>query len=746
MNPLEYPTAVIDRRRFIVTSLSAAGGMAIGIALPGRSEAMMLGSQPWDKEALAGSNEINAWIVIDPDDTITIRVAKQEMGQGSLTAMPMIVAEELGCDWSKVKAEYASINRNVREKGVYKSFSTGGSSSVRGSRIYLQQAGASARVRLIEAAARRWKVPGAECEAANSKVTHKASGRSLNYGALAADAAKIALDKEPAIKTPDQYTLIGAPLPRLDIPAKVTGKATYGIDVRVPDMLYAAVVTCPVPGGTLASYDAKSIAGRRGIKALVPVPKVLSGPNNVVAPLSEMAGIAVVADSFWRAKQAAEALVVEWNYGSGLGTDSAGYRKDYRGALDGPSKNAKTVGDVGAAIAAGKPMEALYEVPYLAHATMEPLNCTAHVQADRVDVWLGTQAPDWSIASAAVAAGVPQEQVYVHNCFLGGGFGRRGGEDELIQAVVASKAVGKPVKLVWTREEDMRRDRYRPQAAIRFRAVSGADGMPSALEIKTAVGSISRSRGNDPVASGIEGSAVEGLVNLPYAVANLKVDCVLKNVHVPVWAWRSVGSSQNAFAMESFIDELAHAAGQDPYRFRRKLLEGKPDHLRVLDMLAEKSNWGAPMPSGKGRGIAIHEAFGTIVGEVVEAAVSPAGVVRVERAVAVVDCGHVVNPLTASAQIEGGIIFGLSAALYGEITVKNGRIEQGNFDTYPLVRLADAPKIEVHFALSGGAKWGGLGEPGVPPIAPALANAVFAVTGKRIRSLPLRNADLSTQS
>jgi isoquinoline 1-oxidoreductase beta subunit len=720
----------LGRRDFLVTALTAAGGLAIGVSIPGIGEAASLPGVPYD--AVPPDGEVSAWIMIEPDDTVVIRVAKSEMGNGAMTAMPMIVAEELGCSWSKVRAEYASANRNLREATVYKGMTTGGSGSVRGSRPYLQQAGASARARLIQAAALRWKVPAADCQAADGKVTHGASGRSLTFGALAPEAAKVVLAQEPAIKTPDQFTLLGTPRLRLDTPSKVTGQAIFGLDVRRPDMLYAAVVLCPVPGGVLKSFDPEPVLARRGVTNVVPIP----------------GGVAVVADRYWRARQAALTLPVEWDFGAGAGASSAQFAKAYRDALDGPLTNAKSVGDTETALKSGKVIEAVYEVPYLAHAPMEPLNCTAHFQGDRLDIWMGTQAADSATKMAAKTAGIEPEQVYVHNCFLGGGFGRRAINDELVQAVTVAKAVGKPVKLVWTREDDMRQDRYRPQAALRFRAALGADGRPTAFVAQTAVGSILKSVA--PMMqinmgdNAIEPMAVEGLANLPYAIANLRVDAVLKNTHIPVMFWRSVGSSQNAFAVESFIDEMAHEAGQDPYQFRRKLLEAKPDFLRVLDMAAEKSNWGEKMPPGKGRGIAIHEAFGTIVGEVVEVAVDPKGKVRCERVVVVADCGHLANPLSAAMQLESGVIYGLTAALYDAITVKDGAVEQGNFDSYRMVRMADSPKIETYFALSGGDKWGGLGEPGTPPIAPALCNAVFAATGRRIRSLPVVNANLTS--
>jgi isoquinoline 1-oxidoreductase subunit beta len=717
----------LSRRRFLIATSSAAGGLAIGVVLP--ADAATLAPQPWDQAAPADAAEVNAWILIEPDDSVVIRVAQSEMGEGVFTSMPMIVAEELACDWTKVRAEYASANRNLREDNVYQRMGTGGSRAVRASREFLQQAGASARARLIAAAAQRWSVAAADCEARDGQVLHAASGRSLRYGELATDAAQVKLEAEPAIKTPDQYTLMGKPTARLDTPVKITGQAQFGIDTRLPDMLYAAVATCPVFGGKVARYDASAVQGKRGIVAVVPVE----------------GGVAVVADRFWRAKQALAALPIEWDKGEAASTDSAQFRKLYRDALDGPVATARKEGDASAAMAsAAKAVEAVYEVPHLAHATMEPLNCTAHWQPDRVDVWIGTQNPDAALKLAAAAGGVKPEQVYVHNCFLGGGFGRRAVNDELSQAVTVSKAVGKPVKLVWTREEDMRHDRYRPQAALRFKAGLGADGLPVAWQIRTAVGSIQRSLGMGEPKDGVERQAVEGLANLPYRADNLLVECALKNTHVPVMFWRSVGSSQNAFAVESFVDEAAHAAGQDPYQFRRALLKDKADFLGVLDMLAEKGNWGQPMPAGKGRGIAIHESFGTIVGEIAEVAVDPKGAVKVERVVAVVDCGHVVNPRTVEMQIESGVIYGLTAALYDEITIAGGAVEQANFDNYQMVRLADAPRIETHLALSGGSKWGGIGEPGTPPIAPAVCNAIYAATGKRIRSLPIKNQDLAS--
>jgi len=715
----------ITRRHFVVASASAAGGLAISVAFPGLADAASIGAQAWGPESTP--NEVNAFLAIDPDGSILIRSPHQEMGQGAITALPMIVAEELECDWSKVKVEYASPARNLREKNVYGEMTTVGSRGVRTSWQMLLQAGASARERLIAAAAQRWNVSPSDCEAANSKITHKATGRSFDYGALAADAANIKLDKEPAIRTPDQFKLIGKRLARLDTPLKINGSAKFAIDTKVPDMVYAAVTACPVFGGKLKSVDDAPAKGRRGILQVVKL-------ENAVA---------VVADRFWRAKEALALLKPEWDVGAAGNTDSAQFAKLYRDALDGPMVSARNDGSVDDAFGkGGKLVEAVYEAPHLAHATMEPLNATVHLQPDKLEVWLGSQTPMGTIRQAAAASGLKPEQIVIHNCFLGGGFGRRSINDEMRQAILVAKEVGKPVKLVWTREEDMTQDRYRPQAAVRMKAALGSDGMPTAFDAKIAVGSILRSTGINKVENGIEAQAVEGFANIPYAIPSVRVGCMLKNTHVPVMFWRSVGSSQNAFFVESYIDELAQAAGQDPYKFRRTLLAGKSDFLGVLDIIAEKSDWGKPLGQGRGRGIAIHECYGSIIGQVAEVTVSQKGEVKVDRVVAAVDCGHVVNPGIVEAQIQSGVIYGLSAALYGEITIKQGRVEQGNFDEYQVVRLADTPKIEVYLALSGGKKWGGIGEPGTAATAPAVANAVFAATGTRVRSMPLKNVKL----
>jgi isoquinoline 1-oxidoreductase subunit beta len=719
----------INRRQFIITTAVAGGGLMLGFFLPTRqAETATIAPEPWTSPTTNGA-EVNAWLLIGSDDTVTIRVAQSEMGEGVFTSLPMLVAEELACDWQKIHAEYASANRSLRENRVYQRMATGGSRAVRGSREYLQQAGASARARLIAAAAQQWGVPTAECRAENGMVLHRGSDRQVNYGAIAAAAASVKLDAEPPIKTPDQFTLLGKSLNRLDVPSKVNGSAIYGIDVRLPDMLYASVMTCPVFGGTLKRYDFDAIKNMPGVRTAVEIPS----------------GIAVVADSFWRAKTALEVMPLEWDFGPHAKANSEEFSKAFQEALDKPGVVAKEEGDALAVIkAAAKVVEADYEVPYLAHATMEPMNCTAQVTPQRVDVWVGTQNPEGALAAAAGVSGVAPENVYVHNCFLGGGFGRRSNPDDVRQAVTVAKALnGRPVKLLWTREEDMRHDFYRPMAAIRFRATLDTNGMPSAYFNRSVTHSILSSFRPDDVKGGIDRTSVEGLANVPYGFPQYRIEHLIHNTPVPVWFWRSVGASQNAFAVEGFIDELAHAAGKDAVELRRLLLKGHADWLHVLDTVAQKANWGKAMPPGTAQGIAIAESYGSIVAEVAEVAVSRRGEVRVERVVCAIDCGHVVNPLTVAEQIESSVVWGLTAALYGQITIKDGRVVEGNFDDYPMLRLDAMPEVETHLALTGGTKWGGVGEPGVPPLAPAVCNGIFKVTGKRIRSLPLRKHDLN---
>jgi isoquinoline 1-oxidoreductase beta subunit len=717
----------LSRRHFILTAATAAGGLMIGIgAAPSRAATVK--TQPWNDNAYA-PNELDAWIAIDPDDSVLIRYERAEMGQGSMTALPMMITEELHCDWSKVRVEYASANRNVREHNVYGPMFSNGSRSVRTSVKTMQQVGASARERLIAAAAARWNVPASECKAAASVVTHTPSGRTLRYGELAADAAKITLAKEPALKTPAQYTFLPRSLPRIDVVHKTDGSAKFGIDANVPGMVFAAIAACPVPGGKLKSVDDSVLSGEPGILQVVKLP-------NAVA--------VVATDTWWRAKRALSRLHPIWDVGAAGSVDSEQLSKDYRAALTGPMISACNDGDVDKAMSgASKTFEAIYETPYLSHSPMEPLNATAHLQADRLDVWVGTQAADRALKDAAKVAGLKPEQVYIHNAFVGGGFGRRDANDEIAQAILISKAVKRPVKLIWTREEDTRQDKFRPHAVVAFKAATGADGLPSAWSMRVVTSSIFASAGRKISADKVEPQAVAGLADNAYKVPNTRVEAVIKNTHLPVWFWRAPGVNQHIFAIESFLDEMAAANGLDPYQMRRKLLAGKADWLKVLDTAAEKSGWGKPLPQGSGRGIAICEDTNSLCAQVAEVTVKPNGEMKVDRVTVALDTRYMVNPLTIAEQAEGGVIYGLSAALYGKITIKNGIPVQGNFDTYRMVRLAQAPKIDVHLVPSGGKVWGGAGEPATPPIAAAVANAIFAATGKRIRTLPVIDNDLS---
>jgi isoquinoline 1-oxidoreductase beta subunit len=572
-------------------------------------------------------------------------------------------------------------------------------------------------------------VPVADCVAANGTVTHRATGRVLSYGKLAADAAKITLEAEPAIKKLGEFTLIGKSLPRLDTPVKLDGSAKYGIDTRLPDMVYAAVMSSPVFGGKLVSVDEAPIRGQRGILRVVRMPDA----------------VAVVADSYWRAQKALNALKPVWDGGAAASTNSAQFRQLYRDTLDGPMAEAEKEGDAEAALAgAGRVYEALYEAPHLAHVTMEPLNATVQLKADRLDVWIGTQSALNCLRSAATSSGLRPEQVFIHGTYLGGGFGRRSRNDEMIHAINVAKAVGdRPVKLVWSREQDMRSDRYRPQAAVKMRASLAPDGTIAAMASRIAVGSISRStQGPQAAPNGVENQAIDGFDDIPYKIPNYHVGVALKNTHVPVSFWRSVGGSQNCFFFESFIDELAHAAGKDPLEFRRAMMERK-DFIGVIDTLKEKSNWGTPLRAGRGRGVAICENHGSIIGQVAEVTVDNAGNVKVDRIVAAVDCYQAVNPRIIETQIEGGIMMGLTAAFYGEITIKDGAVVEGNFDTHKMLTLADAPQVEVYLSLTGGGRFAGVGECGLAPTAPAVTNAIFAATKKRVRELPLKNVKLS---
>jgi isoquinoline 1-oxidoreductase subunit beta len=712
--------AHVDRRLFLVSVAAVGGSLALGFEIPFGTRTV---------HASSAAREITAWIVIESDETVIIRVAKSEMGQGSFTALPMLVAEELECDWSKVKAEFAPPHENRRRDRVWGNMSTGASRSISASHNDLRRAGATARAMLIAAAAARWNVPETECTAARGVITHHPSGRTITFGRIAAAAADIAPPAQVALKDPKDWTLIGTRQKRFDVADKITGKPIYAIDVQLPNMLHAAIVQCPVFKGTLKSVDETKLAGVKGIRQVVKLPDA----------------VAVVADSWWRAKKAAEVLALTWDVGDNSNVSSSTISANLHEALSAAdARVGRNDGDVDRALGeAVKRIEADYEVPFLAHATMEPQNCTAHVTAELVEIWVPTQDGETALAIAADAAGVPPGKVVVHKMMLGGGFGRRGiFQDFVRQAVVIAKEVGQPVKLIWTREEDVRHDFYRPVAAARMTAGLDANGMPVAWKIRTAGQSIIAAVSARVMQFGVDRNFLQGLLeDMPYDVPSYLVDFAMRNTHVPVGVWRSVNHSQNAFFKESFVDEMAYAAGADPYLFRRKLLAKKPKELAVLEAAATHAGWDTSPPQGVFRGIALHNSQNSICAQVVEVSVATDGKVGVHRVVSAIDPGHVVNPLTVELQTESAIVYGLAAVLYGEITIRDGRVEQANFHDYPMLRLAEMPRVETVIVASGGF-WGGVGETAVPPLAPALCNAIFSATGKRIRSLPLKNHDL----
>ncbi len=755
------------RRRLLIAAGAAGGALAIGGWLFYRERDRL--RRPAALAALAGEAVFNAWLKIASGGTVTVMIPRQEMGQGITTALPLLVAEELDCEVAALRFEQAPVDSvyanatlladavpfrpddhgwfaetarltQYRFAEILGVQATGGSSSVRDAWLVMRAAGAAARAMLLAAAAKRWGVAVADCRTEAGQVIDSGSGKRLAYGELAQEAGRLEPPSRVALKEPRQFRLLGRPQARLDVPAKSDGSARFGIDVRLPGMRYAAIAHCPVFGGRLKSLDAERARRRPGVVAVI---ELASTPTSAAA-------VAIVADGWWRAKTALAALEIAWEGGPHAGLDSARQRAEYARLLaSGNARAYEEVGDVGAAFkGAATLVEAEHEVPYLAHAAMEPMNATALVKEGRCEIWAGTQAPTLVKWFAAKAAGLPSDAVTVHTPFLGGGFGRRAEMDVVVEAAaIAARLPGAPVQLLWSREEDIQHDVYRPLALSRLRCALDAQGRIAAWQHRIVGQSCTQgltARLLPAAASDLlkDKTVAEGAYDLPYAMPNRLVEHVLASQPVPVGYWRSVGHSYNAFFVEAFMDEVARAAGRDPYEFRRAMLAGAPRHLRVLETAARKAGWGTPLeaPAGvrAGRGIALAESFHSIVAQVAEVEVGQGGALRVRRVVCAIDCGRALNPDTVAAQMESGIVFGLSAALHGAITLQGGRVEQSNFTDYNVVRMADCPAIEVEIVESGWEHLGGVGEPGTPPIAPAVANAVFAATGKPVRRLPLR--------
>ncbi len=715
----------LDRRNFLKTGLAGATGLVIGFYLPSRRELLAA-------EAAAPS-VLNAWVHIGSDDKVTLLISKSEMGQGVETSIAMLLAEELECDWKRIHTEFAPAAQ-VYFDPVFGMQGTGGSQSIHSSWDPMRKAGATARQMLIGAAAQKWGVDASECHAVNGTVVHAASKRSATYGSLAEAAAKIQPPQTVTLKDPSQFKIVGKPTKRVDTPKKVNGTAMFGVDVRLPKMLHASVEHCPVFGGKLASFDATKAKAIPGVKDVVPI---VSGQPPVPT------GVAVIADNTWTAFQGRKALDIKWDEGPNAGVTSASIRQTFIDALQKPGVSSRKEGDAASALSSGaQKVEAVYEAPYQAHMTMEPMNGTADVRADGVDLWVPTQFQTPSQLTGAGIGGVKPEAVNVHTTYLGGGFGRRGWSDFVAESAQLSKAVGVPVQVIWRREDDMQHDYYRPASYIKMSAALDGSGKPTAFTAHVACDSIMNWFFPGSIKNGMDNSSVEGVTDIPYDIPNIAVEYHMVSGPIPMGFWRSVGASQNAFFSEGFVDELAAAAKKDPYEFRRDLLSKKPRHLSVLNLAAQKAGWSSPLPKGHGRGIALMEAFSTYVAEVAEVSVAKDGTVNVHRVVCAVDCGRVINPDTAAAQIEGGVIFGLTAALKSEITIDKGRVVQTNFGDNPVIRMNEVPKVEVYFVPSTETPTG-LGEPGVPPLAPAVANAIFAVTGKRVRKLPIRAEDLA---
>jgi isoquinoline 1-oxidoreductase beta subunit len=711
----------LNRRQFVVSA--AAGGFSLGWKLPAARAQMGVP---------AAGSAVGIWAVIAPDDTTTIRIARSEMGQGTFTGLAQLVADELDADWSKVRAEYVSPEMNLANKRAWGDMSTGGSRGIRGSVDYVRQGGAAARAMLIAAAAKQWGVAAGECTAADSVITHTPTGRRLRYGEVAAAAAQVPVPANVPVKSPAQWKIIGKGVKRLDTAEKLTGKQVYAIDVILPDMLNAAIAQCPVFGGTLKSFDADKIKDMPGVR------HVLRVEDNAVA---------VVADKWWQAKTALDALPIVWDEGANAQVTSASIDAFLKDGLTAAKAGVGfKKGDApGALSQAAKTVEAVYAAPFLAHATMEPMNCTAKVSADGVEIWVPTQNGDASLAAAAEAGGVKLSNVKVHKLHLGGGFGRRGNQDYTRQAVLIAKQVpGRPVKLIWSREEDTQHDFFRPITQCKLSAGLDANGNVTGMHIRISGQSILAYLMPSRMDGGIDMIQFQGLGSDEFGyttIPDILVDHAMRNTHVPVGFWRGVNANQNAIYLECFVDELAHAAGKDPLEFRRAMLTKSPKHLAVLNAVAAKADYGSKLPEGVYRGIAQFNAYGSYVAAVAEVSVSDKGELRIHRIVAATDCGYAVNPDQIAAQVEGSFVYGLSALLHSEITIDKGRVVEANFDSYPVLRMDEMPKVETIIVPSGGF-WGGVGEPTISVAAPAVLNAVFAATGKRIRSFPLSHHDL----
>jgi len=723
-------TGKVSRRAFVVGSAAAGGGLALSFAVPF--------APPASAESTALANEVNIWVAVKPDDTCVIRIARSEMGQGTITGLAQLVAEELECDWKKVAVEQITPGRNLASKRAWGEMGTGGSRGIRTSQDYVRRGGAAARMMLLEAAADDWKVPVAELTVAEGVITHAGSNRSTSYGKVAAAAAKLTPPdpKAIALKDPKSWKIAGKPMKRLDTAGKLDGSKMYAIDVKLPGMLGAAIKDCPVYGGKISSYDESKIIGMPGVKRAVKV---------------KDSAVAVVADSWWHAKAALDALPIVWDEGPGAAQSSATIAEHLKDGLTAETTNGgRQNGDPLKAIAeAAKKVEAVYSTPFLAHATMEPMNATARITADKAEAWVPTQNAEASLAALSEASGVPLANCEVYRHDLGGGFGRRGGTQDYVHQVVAiaKEFPGVPVKLIWTREEDMAHDFYRPISVCKMSAGLDADGNLVGLYVRVSGQSINAWLSPGQIKGGKDERQLQGLSEQPgdaqlgYDAPNLAIEYVMRNTHVPVGPWRGVNTNQNAVYMECFIEEVARAAGKDSVAFRRALMTNHPRHLAVLDAVAEKAGWGTPLPAGVHRGVAQFMGYASYSAAVAEVSVSEAGKLKVHRMVLALDCGHVVNPDQVAAQIEGSVAYGLTAALYGECPVENGRMTSLNFDTYEIMRLAEMPKVETVLVPSY-EFWGGVGEPTICVVTPSVLNAIFAATGKPVRSLPLKHVKL----